>query len=287
MARPNEHLAVLLPRHLWKPDAGARYCDNFYCRVAFSWFERRHHCRKCGGVFCHACSPRTTTLLDTTSLGFLLPPHNVPITTYESPQSRVLNARVCDDCFDQIHGLPTTPRHRRLSHALTLTDDDHSIVSSSSLSSSSSPAFSTPCSSPTTTTSTTSNIPPALSRKSRTAPASPIPSTILSPQSHVLIEKSYGELDAYPLRRSSVLCKATGGGRWEPKQMTVLSGYRPPGGKAPFEIELEREEQEAKIRRLNPIVKDGDFQYRFPPQILPEDNLDWPSRGGPITFSTF
>lgn len=69
--------------------------------------------------------------------------------------------------------------------------------------------------------------------------------------------------------------------------MTVLSGYRPPGGKAPFEIELEREEQEAKIRRLNPVVKDGDFQYRFPPQILPEDNLDWPSRGNPITFSTF
>jgi len=102
-----------------------------------------------------------------------------------------------------------------------------------------------------------------------------------------LVEKSYGELDAYPLRRSSVLCKATGGGRWEPKQQTVLCGYRPPGGKAPFEIELEREEQEAKIRRLNPVVKDGDFQYRFPPQIIPEDDLDWSTRVGPITLSTF
>jgi len=102
-----------------------------------------------------------------------------------------------------------------------------------------------------------------------------------------LVEKSYGELDAYPLRRSSVLCKATGGGRWEPKQQTVLCGYRPPGGKAPFEIELEREEQEAKIRRLNPVVKDGDFQYRFPPQIILWDDLDWSSRVGPITLSTF
>ena len=79
------------------------------------------------------------------------------------------------------------------------------------------------------------------------------------------IERSYGELDAYPLRRSSILCKATGGGRWEPKPCPVLDGYRPPvpGGKAPFEIEMEREEQEARKLRENPIVKDGDFQYRF------------------------
>ena len=79
------------------------------------------------------------------------------------------------------------------------------------------------------------------------------------------LERSYGELDAYPLRRSSILCKATGGGRWEPKPCPVLDGYRPPvpGGKAPFEIEMEREEQEARKLRENPIVKDGDFQYRF------------------------
>ncbi len=49
------------------------------------------------------------------------------------------------------------------------------------------------------------------------------------------LERSYGELDAYPLRRCSVLCKATGGGRWEPKPCIVLDGYRlpVPGGKAP------------------------------------------------------
>jgi len=78
-------------------------------------------------------------------------------------------------------------------------------------------------------------------------------------------ERSYGELDAYPLRRSSVLCKATGGGRWEPKQSPVYAGYRPPipGGKALFEIEMENEEREERLRRENPVVKDGDFKYRF------------------------
>ena len=70
-------------------------------------------------------------------------------------------------------------------------------------------------------------------------------------------EPSYGELDTYPLRRSSVICKATGGGRWEPKQSPPQPEYRIPGGKAPFELEMEREEEEERQRRLNPIVRDG------------------------------
>ena len=159
----------------------------------------------------------------------------------------MLDVRVCDDCYDQIHGLPTTSRRRPRNPAPG--DDDRSTASSSSFS--------------------TTAITPALSRKSCTAPASPIPSRIVSARP-ALIEKSYGELDAYPLCIPSILCKATGGGRWEPKQQTVLCAYRPPGGKAPFEIELEREEQEAKIHRLNLVIKDGDFQYRFPPPMIHE-----------------
>lgn len=30
-------------------------------------------------------------------------------------------------------------------------------------------------------------------------------------------EVSFGEMDAYPLVQPSIMCKATGGGRWEPK----------------------------------------------------------------------
>ena len=161
---------------------------------------------------------------------------------------RVLDVCVCDDCYDQIHGLPTTPRHRPRNLVLFAAprDDDRSITSSS-----------------------TTTITPALSRKSRTVPASPIPSHIIFARL-ALAERSYGELDAYPLRIPSILCKATGSSRWEPKQQTILSAYRPPGGKAPFEIELEHEEQETKISRPNPVIKDGDFQYCFPLQIIQE-----------------
>ncbi len=95
-------------------------------------------------------------------------------------------------------------------------------------------------------------------------------------------EPSYGALDAYPLKRSSVLCKATGGGRWEPKQEMPLAGARLPGGKAGYEIRLEKEAEKERRRRENPVIKDGgmslsllwfivfsscflsDFQYRFP-----------------------
>lgn len=40
----------------WQPDAEALACNG--CRSAFSMLRRRHHCRKCGRVFCHSCAPR-------------------------------------------------------------------------------------------------------------------------------------------------------------------------------------------------------------------------------------
>jgi hypothetical protein len=42
LERRHEHLAVLLPKSLWKPDRLAARCDNFYCHVKFSIFGRRH-----------------------------------------------------------------------------------------------------------------------------------------------------------------------------------------------------------------------------------------------------
>ena len=100
-----------------------------------------------------------------------------------------------------------------------------------------------------------------------------------------------------------MVCKATGGGRWEPKQDPVNVGYRPPipGGKAPFELDMEREEKEARQRRENPIVKDGGkscvsmlvehfhphpilaFQYRFPRDPDPPVII----ARSPFTLSTF
>lgn len=40
----------------WVKDSAVITCMNISCQVRFTPFERRHHCRNCGGVFCHKCS---------------------------------------------------------------------------------------------------------------------------------------------------------------------------------------------------------------------------------------
>ncbi|TFK76621.1 hypothetical protein BDN72DRAFT_907692 [Pluteus cervinus] len=276
--RPNEHLAVLLPKTLWKPDALSAACDNFYCRIRFNIFERRHHCRKCGGVFCASCTTRTTALLDTSNLDFIHPPHKTLISVYDSPTSPVLPSRVCDDCWDQVHGTPTTPRTpdlvrpaliRALSTPIAMLKRPLSSTTSSGESSLSSSVSTPP---------NDINLAVPITRKPRSLRNAPSLSSLNSRSSRRValrashlplpepeFERSYGELDAYPLRRSSVLCKATGGGRWEPKQSPIMAGYRVPvpGGKAPFEIEMEQEEREEKARHADVYVRDGDFQYRL------------------------
>ncbi|KAI6785710.1 uncharacterized protein J7T54_006049 [Emericellopsis cladophorae] len=47
---PSDYIA---PR--WQPDAEVTYCP--ICQTQFSFFVRKHHCRKCGRVVCNACSP--------------------------------------------------------------------------------------------------------------------------------------------------------------------------------------------------------------------------------------
>jgi len=38
----------------WKPDQSAIACNS--CQSNFTIIRRRHHCRKCGGIFCDPCS---------------------------------------------------------------------------------------------------------------------------------------------------------------------------------------------------------------------------------------
>ncbi|KAI0638816.1 FYVE-domain-containing protein [Trametes polyzona] len=287
--RQNEHLAVLLQKRLWKPDSQASHCDTFVCRKAFTIWERRHHCRKCGGVFCGECSSRTTALLDTSKLSFLHPPRNVSIFTYHSPESPVVEARVCDECWDQIHGCksPRSPVISKLSNPIALVRDTEGSIGSGSGSSSVSSSISTP---PDYSPLSAMSARPAF-RRTHTSPriaASPLRSNTPIPQSVAVpsaqfadSELSLGELDAYPLKRASSICKATGGGRWEPKPIPEYVAKRVPGCKTAYELELEQEAEERRRRRANPVIKDGDFQLRVPREIEPR------SPAGPITLSTF
>ena len=59
------------------------------------------------------------------------------------------------------------------------------------------------------------------------------------------------------------------------------AGHRLPGDKAEYELEMEREEEEARVRKLNPIYTDGIFQLRAPREFEPRSVV------GPPTLSTF
>ncbi|KAL7411339.1 hypothetical protein BDY24DRAFT_136344 [Mrakia frigida] len=119
-----------MSKDLWKKDADAEVCDGEECEVKFGVFtSRRHHCRKCGYVFCSACSSTTypltfptpssgttTSLLSlSSSASSILPSSNSSPTTPLSPlptslveppanHSLVLS-RVCLPC----HTLLTSP----------------------------------------------------------------------------------------------------------------------------------------------------------------------------------
>ena len=219
-------------------------------------FPSFQHCRKCGGVFCADCSGKTTTLLDTSNLSFLHPPRNVPIIIYDSPTSPVVDSRVCNECWDQIHGCKS-PRSPVVSKTSPIALVRNAEASSSSGPSSVSSSVSTP-----PENSPLSSLPPRPHlRRNHTSPRTPAsPLRSSTPLPHVLIadsELSLGELDSYPLRHASSICKANGGGRWEPKPIPQYVAKRIPGCKAAYEIELEREEEERRIRRANPVIRDG------------------------------
>lgn len=55
-------LAVAPTRSHWKPDALALECDSPACVTQFSFLTRRHHCRRCGGVFCAVHAERQVPL---------------------------------------------------------------------------------------------------------------------------------------------------------------------------------------------------------------------------------
>ena len=59
---PNDGASETHPSRLptWEPDENTSECP--ICRTAFSFWFRKHHCRKCGRVVCANCSPHRITI---------------------------------------------------------------------------------------------------------------------------------------------------------------------------------------------------------------------------------
>eukprot|EP00903_Cladosiphon_okamuranus_P005970 g5894.t1 len=84
VVRPN-------PKMYWMPDEMCRVC--YGCHSPFTMFRRRHHCRVCGQIFCHDCSPNH---VDGRALGI-----NASV-------------RMCNPCAEQLPDSSRRPGLRRL-----------------------------------------------------------------------------------------------------------------------------------------------------------------------------
>lgn len=81
---PRKCESANVSRDFWMPDQSCRVC--YECDSQFTVFNRRHHCRLCGRVFCAKCTA-----------------HSIPILSEESKSDREESERirVCNYCFRQ------------------------------------------------------------------------------------------------------------------------------------------------------------------------------------------
>ncbi|KAF2266488.1 hypothetical protein CC78DRAFT_578190 [Lojkania enalia] len=59
---PLSPIAGPITRNHWQPDSSTLVCTASACHAPFSFFNRRHHCRKCGGIFCWQHSQKQVRL---------------------------------------------------------------------------------------------------------------------------------------------------------------------------------------------------------------------------------
>lgn len=80
---PMSPAAGPITRNHWQPDSSTLVCSASSCETPFGFFTRRHHCRRCGGIFCWQHSQKRVRL---TELAVFHPEGNLQ--------------RACDSCYE-------------------------------------------------------------------------------------------------------------------------------------------------------------------------------------------
>lgn len=85
----------LLQGARWKADSEKAACEK--CNKPFSIMRRRHHCRRCGGLFCDACSSKKADLAVA-----LTEESRTGVGQHYATAKNVKKARVCDACYNDV-----------------------------------------------------------------------------------------------------------------------------------------------------------------------------------------
>ncbi|KAK3302352.1 uncharacterized protein B0T15DRAFT_302358 [Chaetomium strumarium] len=100
-------------REHWKPDQESTICDHATCKRHFSYFTRRHHCRKCGNIFCDQHSA-----------------FEIPLDQDANFNPRGVPSRACGHCYAQFRewrslAMTNNSHRRRASTPGDLHSDGH------------------------------------------------------------------------------------------------------------------------------------------------------------------
>ncbi|KAG0652050.1 fyve-type zinc finger-containing [Hyphodiscus hymeniophilus] len=80
-------VTALPTREHWKPDSESEICDETTCQRYFSYFTRRHHCRRCGNIFCDMHSQ-----------------HIIPLDQDANYHPKGTRSRGCEHCWKDFRG---------------------------------------------------------------------------------------------------------------------------------------------------------------------------------------
>ncbi|KAL7311877.1 hypothetical protein PS15m_009589 [Mucor circinelloides] len=86
------HKFVLKPADQWQADHLVDTCQDKQCDQGFNWFQRKHHCRGCGNIYCGTHSS-----------------NRLPLFTGDASACKPTFSRVCDACFYQLVGHSLKP----------------------------------------------------------------------------------------------------------------------------------------------------------------------------------
>lgn len=96
----------------WKPDAEAETCDAPMCVRRFTIYHRKHHCRRCGNIFCYE------------HVG-----HIIPLSKNARFHAQGYPSKACDNCFNDYKRVLAAKRSDSLSSSTssssTLSNNNH------------------------------------------------------------------------------------------------------------------------------------------------------------------
>ncbi|KAI8806428.1 hypothetical protein BJ742DRAFT_816793 [Cladochytrium replicatum] len=90
-------LHKLLNNEHWVPDSSSSTCEHLGCTRKFSLLQRRHHCRRCGHLFCdeHSSKKVVLSMVDRRAIALRLEEASDDMVVGGAP------GRVCAQCFER------------------------------------------------------------------------------------------------------------------------------------------------------------------------------------------